>query len=160
MNLVSNSLKFTHKGGIFINISKVRRFDRDEFKSPTYLEFKIEDTGSGIKGNKKDLFKLFGKLNNINKNINERGTGLGLTICKKLTNLLGGDINIESEEHKGTEAIFLIKHNPEIKSNEQGSQLVLNSSINQFSQRSFYSIPEEDTIKKVLQFKICSHKDF
>jgi signal transduction histidine kinase len=61
------------------------------------LEFKVIDTGIGIKEEDLDkLFKLFSKLTSKN-GINDNGVGLGLTICKKLSQLLGGGIKVESK---------------------------------------------------------------
>lgn len=56
----------------------------------------VEDTGIGIKENEqKKLFKIFGKLKDT-ENINSKGVGLGLSICKKITEFMGGGITIES----------------------------------------------------------------
>lgn len=66
------------------------------------LKLTVEDTGIGIpEKDKTSLFKLFGKLSS-NHNRNKTGCGLGLTICKKILQKLGGDVILESEEGKGT----------------------------------------------------------
>jgi len=68
----------------------------------------VEDTGVGIqKGEIKQLFKMFGKLKNTD-HINKHGVGLGLTICKKLCEQLGGGIRVESEYGKGTSFFFTL----------------------------------------------------
>ena len=62
----------------------------------------VKDTGVGIKDeDKPKLFKLYGFLKNTQE-INADGIGLGLYICKKIANKLGGDVTFESEYTKGT----------------------------------------------------------
>ena len=62
-----------------------------------FLEVSVEDTGMGIKEeDKPKLFKLFGYLDE-NKEYNNKGVGLGLHICKKITNIFEGDIVCQSE---------------------------------------------------------------
>ena len=68
----------------------------------------IEDTGLGIK--KEDLqklFKHFGKLKD-KKKINEKGTGLGLNISRRIVESMGGTINVESEYKKGTKFTMIV----------------------------------------------------
>lgn len=72
------------------------------------IKFEVADTGIGIQNeNLKKLFKLFGTLK-MKKGINETGTGLGLTICKSISQKLGGSIKIESEYQQGTKVTCLI----------------------------------------------------
>ena len=62
----------------------------------------VQDTGIGIpKKDQESLFKLFGKLTS-NHNRNKTGCGLGLTICRKILQKLGGDITLKSTENVGT----------------------------------------------------------
>ena len=77
INLVSNSLKFTMKGHIIVSVREVER------KNKNYLEFKVLDTGIGIK--QEDIGKLFMLFSMIDKNrrlYNQSGTGIGLSISK------------------------------------------------------------------------------
>jgi len=114
INLLGNALKFTNSGGITISVNNVA--DRKE-----YLEFSVEDTGIGIK--KEDqykLFKMFGKLEQEDTNVNHQGVGLGLTISDSLVRLLGnsdiedgGRIKLESEYEKGCKFSFWIRKNIE-----------------------------------------------
>jgi signal transduction histidine kinase len=56
----------------------------------------------------KSLFKIFGKLK-ASSSFNEKGIGLGLTICKRICEYLGGSITVESEEGKGTTFKVILK---------------------------------------------------
>ena len=97
-NLISNALKFTDKGHITFGY---------ELKDNT-LVFFVHDTGIGIDKEKHELiferFRHFG--NDFKKNIS--GTGLGLAISKKLIELLGGKIWVESTVNKGSSFYFTI----------------------------------------------------
>ena len=91
LNLISNSLKFTFEGIIFIKIKYVFK------EGKNFIQFSVSDTGIGIKEKDKNkLFKLFGMIKtheNQNK-LNPNGWGIGLTVSKKYVEYLGGDINI------------------------------------------------------------------
>ena len=72
------------------------------------LEVAIKDSGIGIKPEDKNkLFKLFGFIDS-SAGLNTRGIGLGLHICKMITDQLGGDIACESEPGVGSTFVFLI----------------------------------------------------
>lgn len=95
MNLLSNAVKYTNKGSIKLQIEAIN------FGNRTTLTFKVIDTGIGIKKSDYDrLFKKFERLDQEQGNI--QGTGLGLTITKKLVDMLGGKISFESVYQKGT----------------------------------------------------------
>jgi signal transduction histidine kinase len=65
--------------------------------------FEVYDTGIGIsKENMQNLFKLFGKLNQTNSQINKEGIGLGLYIVKRMASQLGGTINVDSVQGQYT----------------------------------------------------------
>ena len=99
-------------GGIIIKIKRKVITDELEFKRVPFLIFKVIDTGVGIaKADIPHLFKMFGMINKHKNRLNNKGTGLGLTISKKLTESLGGKISIESHEGIGTEISFRIKEN-------------------------------------------------
>ncbi|CAI2385592.1 unnamed protein product [Moneuplotes crassus] len=74
-----------------------------EFTRELKVEMTVSDTGIGIpEKDLSSLFKLFGKTSS-DHNRNKTGTGLGLTICRKLCQKLGGNINLKSQEGVGTE---------------------------------------------------------
>jgi len=97
LNLLSNAVKYTDEGyiGLYITI------DRQDEKQ-VWLKFVITDTGKGIKPD--DQVKLFNEFVQVDhiKNRGIEGTGLGLTITKKLCTAMGGDIAMESEYGKGS----------------------------------------------------------
>ena len=99
INLVSNAIKFSHPGGS-VCVS-FRRVDND-------LEFSVADSGIGIPPEDvAGLFKPFKQAPN-GRAMNREGVGLGLAITKKLIDLHGGTIRVESEEGKGTTIRFRI----------------------------------------------------
>lgn len=102
MNLLSNATKYTKKGTITLQIESIT------FGNKTTLTFKVIDTGIGIKKADYDkLFTKFERLDQEQKNI--QGTGLGLTITKKLVDILGGKISFESVYQKGTTFTVVIE---------------------------------------------------
>lgn len=98
-HLLNNALKFTEEGEIEFGYSLIQK---------NRIEFYVKDTGIGIAPEEIDIiFKKFGKSGNINTNKN-RGTGLGLTLSKKLVELLKGEIKLESVKGEGSTFSFQI----------------------------------------------------
>ncbi|MCD4746402.1 MAG: HAMP domain-containing histidine kinase, partial [Bacteroidales bacterium] len=98
-NLILNAIKFTHKGGDI----KILSEDKEDF-----IEISVIDTGIGIsEDNIKKLFRLDSDFI-ISGTSNERGTGLGLILCKEFVNKNGGDISVESKEGKGSSFKFTL----------------------------------------------------
>ncbi|MFC2085173.1 ATP-binding protein, partial [Bacteroidota bacterium] len=93
LNLLTNAIKFTNKGKITLTISET---ENDS------IQFCVKDTGIGI--SKKDQELIFSEFSQLDSGNSRKydGAGLGLAICKKFTDLLGGKINIESEKKKGS----------------------------------------------------------
>jgi len=105
INLVSNGIKFTKEGEIFIS---VRNSAVDE-EGIYNIEFAVKDTGIGIPKDK--FYRLFESFSQVDSSTTRRygGTGLGLTISQRLIQLMGGNIRVESEVDKGSSFIFNIK---------------------------------------------------
>ncbi|MDR1943361.1 MAG: response regulator [Synergistaceae bacterium] len=97
LNLLSNAVKFTSKGFVKLSVSADR--NRDGSLS---LSFVVKDTGAGIQA--KDVPRLFDAFSqmDVNKHRGIQGTGLGLAISRRLSELMGGEIELESEYGKGT----------------------------------------------------------
>lgn len=99
-NLLSNSVKFTERGYI--------EFGYNILKDKKLIEFYVNDTGQGINKDKiKYVFDRFSKVP-ASKTKLYAGTGIGLSISRSLTELLGGEIKVESEEGVGTKFTFTI----------------------------------------------------
>jgi CheY-like chemotaxis protein/anti-sigma regulatory factor (Ser/Thr protein kinase) len=96
-NLLSNALKFTQKGGIYIILKELERNHKT-----TRIEFRVRDTGIGIPKDKHDY--IFESYTQASPDTTRHygGTGLGLAICKRLVELQGGKIDVESETGVGS----------------------------------------------------------
>jgi signal transduction histidine kinase/DNA-binding response OmpR family regulator len=134
LNLLSNSIKFTDKGTIFINIESISGDDYELLKNKysqytivnnvlensigsdnlcvnkIYLRFDITDTGCGI--DQSDMQKLFKSFSQVDNHITSKiyqGTGLGLAISKELVELMGGFIWLDSSEvNTGSRFSFIL----------------------------------------------------
>lgn len=131
-NVISNAIKFTDEGSVLViaGSEKINNFAR--------IKVIVEDTGIGI--NKNQLNKIFDEFNQLDYYLTKKikGTGLGLTITKKLLDLLQGNIRVESEPGRGSRFIitipFQIKTNNKVKAkkvmsdteenNKSGSKMV------------------------------------
>ena len=101
INLISNSLKFTKEGNVSLEVKQLHQ------NNNLFLEFKVKDNGIGIPKALHD--KVFDKFVQIERKEDDyQGTGLGLTIVKKLVHLFKGIISLESEEGVGTCVTFVI----------------------------------------------------
>ena len=104
VNLVSNAIKFTDAGEVFVRVRQTKREgDRCE------LEFAVKDTGIGIPQDRID--RLFQSFSQVDASTTRKygGTGLGLAISKRLVELMGGRIWVESEWGRGTTFFFTIQ---------------------------------------------------
>ena len=102
---MSNSLKFTKQGGISLNINLIN--DTDGLT----LEFKFKDTGIGIPKDKQEaLFEAFTQVDATTTR-KYGGTGLGLQISKRLVEIMGGNIKVNSVEGEGSEFLFSLNLN-------------------------------------------------
>lgn len=97
INLVSNALKFTSEGSVSVKTELVKEEGDD-----LYLQFTVKDTGIGIPKEKTD--EIFERFTQANADTSRKygGSGLGLSITKKLVELQGGTIRVESAEGVGS----------------------------------------------------------
>ncbi len=104
INLVGNALKFTQKGEVVVDVRPAK--DQPAEAGEIMLEFAVVDTGVGIpKDRLKAVFESFSQADTSTTR-KFGGTGLGLTICRQLTELMGGKIRVESVFGQGSRFIF------------------------------------------------------
>ncbi|WP_435698590.1 response regulator [Sulfitobacter sp.] len=97
-NLIGNAIKFTTNGHVLIRVTGVA----EAASGTVMVHIAVEDTGIGIPAHMTD--HIFGEFNQVENERNRKfdGTGLGLTITKRLVELMNGEIWVTSEEHVGS----------------------------------------------------------
>jgi signal transduction histidine kinase/ActR/RegA family two-component response regulator len=105
-NLIGNAIKFTNTGNVTLGYRLLKKNGKNQT-----IEFTIQDSGIGIAADKLDT--IFDSFSQADKTIstNYGGTGLGLTISKKLVEMQGGSIFVTSELNEGTVFTFLLSFN-------------------------------------------------
>jgi len=106
-NLVDNAIKFTSEGRVTVQ-AKASEIGRGEGGPPRLVEVCISDTGKGIR--KRDLNRLFDKFRTLDTlaATQYKGAGLGLSICKGLVEMQGGEIWVKSTYRQGTTFCFTL----------------------------------------------------
>ncbi len=105
LNLLANAVKYTDHGEISVTV-KIAEDSTETIRIKTT----VKDTGQGItKESLKMLFRPFSQVHSVRSS--RQGTGLGLVICKEFSNLMGGDINVESEMGVGSKFEFTVSLN-------------------------------------------------
>ena len=102
-NLVSNAIKFTERGSVAVRVSR-----RGETRTHYEILFQVQDTGVGIAPDAAEkLFQAFSQADTSTTRIHG-GTGLGLVICKRIVDLMGGKIGVKSELGRGSSFWFAV----------------------------------------------------
>ena len=104
LNLVTNAVKFTESGEVAITIDCTQKSETD-----CRLRFCVADTGIGM--TKAEMERLFISFSQADTSVTRKfgGTGLGLTICKRLVEMMDGRISVESQPQKGSTFTFTAK---------------------------------------------------
>jgi hypothetical protein len=107
-NLVGNAIKFTRAGRVAIDVTRCGAASEAE-PQEVCLEIRVQDTGIGIPD--KEFDRIFRSFSQIDNSYAKRhvGTGLGLTICKRLIEMMGGGIRVESASGKGSTFILSLR---------------------------------------------------
>jgi PAS domain S-box-containing protein len=120
INLVGNAVKFTRRGGVTIHLEAAPTTAADETLK---LRFTVADTGIGI--SPEQAAKLFKPFSQAEASTTRKygGTGLGLIICKRLTELMGGEISVESTPQVGSKFSFTVKARKHVAATTSASTL-------------------------------------
>ncbi len=122
VNLVGNAIKFTSSGGVTVSLRQ-----ESQGADGMLVRFTVKDTGIGIPaGRQKEIFSSFTQADNSTTR-KFGGTGLGLTISQRLTEMLGGQIWVESEQGKGSSFHFTARFGIAKESRGAAEKIVLQS---------------------------------
>lgn len=141
-NLLSNAIKFTHEGEVTINITLS---PQQNAESKTLLHFEVHDTGIGISAHQQN--KLFSPFSQADSSTTRKygGTGLGLAIVKQLSQCMGGDAGVSSQEGVGSTFWF----NAAFKQATTSPKTYFDSSV--FQGAKALVVAESVTTRKTLQ---------
>ncbi|MDP3619546.1 MAG: response regulator [Ramlibacter sp.] len=105
INLINNAVKFTSSGEVAVH---ARQLKADDGHGASVIEFRVSDSGIGIPPER--VGQLFQAFTQVDASTTRKygGTGLGLAICKRLVELMGGEIGVESELGKGSSFWFTV----------------------------------------------------
>lgn len=152
INLMSNSLKFTENGKVVVKADLIEKIG-----TKCYLKFQVIDNGIGIaKEHQNKVFEKFVQV--YRKEDDYQGTGLGLTIVKKLVELFYGTIQLESEEGKGTTITFTLPLDSDVS---RAKSIIDNLDVD-LSARKEYKIlvVEDNKINQVVTKKLLENNHF
>jgi signal transduction histidine kinase/DNA-binding response OmpR family regulator len=143
LNLISNAVKFTHKGEVVISV-----YPKSQTSQNLDICFDIRDTGIGVPESR--ISKLFQPFTQVDSSTTRKygGTGLGLTICQRLVKLMGGDIAVTSTEGVGTTFSFFI--NVGVAENVQAAPF----QVAKFEPRKVLLIDENLALLNAIEFQL------
>ena len=137
INILSNAVKYTDKGNVHFYIGGQYLSD-DKYE----LEFRVKDTGRGIKKEEQEhLFEAFQRAD-VKKNVNIEGTGLGLAIVKNVVDSMKGSIEVYSEYGKGSEFVVKIPVGVADKTPLNNNFLEIRSTSEYINEEAQFTAPE------------------
>lgn len=147
-NLIGNAVKFTKEGIIKLNV-KLDSTKEESIK----LEFSVKDTGIGISKDKQEF--IFERFNQIDSSYTKKykGTGLGISISKKLSELMGGEMWLESEEGLGSTFYFTANFTID-KDKIKSIPKIIEHSNNEKIQNKLVLLVEDDKINQKVAEKM------
>lgn len=160
-NLINNAIKFTVSGGVFITLEV---FHKD-------FIIKIKDTGIGIPEKSRHL--IFEEFRQVSEGLGRgfQGTGLGLTICKKYAELLGGEISVYSIPDEGSEFSFKIplyteeseiRNDLEVEVDEKSEEFDINQNIlttDKTTKHKILIVEDDETSRDIIFLFLKSYYD-
>jgi PAS domain S-box-containing protein len=150
VNLIGNAFKFTEKGKIEIRAERL-----DSENQQVLVRFSVLDTGIGIPEDKiSSLFKSFQQIDNSTTR-KYGGTGLGLAIVKNLTEMMGGNIQVESKLGIGSRFSFIL---PLLKSENNVAKIKPDSEVDFQGKDIHILLAEDNKVNQVLMAKILEKK--
>lgn len=154
INLIGNALKFTEKGYVELLVTQLHESETD-----AQLEFSVIDTGVGIHRDK--INSIFESFNQASNETTRKfgGTGLGLTITRRLIELQGGSINVESEIDKGSKFSFLMNFKKAQKGIVQTVKVKKEKLSKDFLQHINILLVEDNELNQLLAIKIFEKYD-
>ena len=149
INLCGNSLKFTEKGEVGVRILKCQKLNSSQLK----LTLAVQDTGIGMSQEQQE--NIFSSFSQADSSTTRKygGTGLGLSISKSLTELLGGQISLESELGKGSS--FILDFTFDIAIADKTETQITNSEIH-WKKTPRILLVEDNKINQKLALKVLS----
>jgi signal transduction histidine kinase/CheY-like chemotaxis protein len=144
VNLLGNAVKFTEQGEVVVSVTS-----KDHADTRHELQFAVRDTGIGIPSDRRD--RLFRSFSQVDPSTSRRfgGSGLGLAISKRLCELMGGTMWVESEAGQGSTFYFTIV----VDKTAQPVRVSLNVPVPQLSGRRVLIVDDNATHRQLLRLQ-------
>lgn len=144
-NLLSNAIKFTDKGSVDFSYTV-----KEENNHKAIIIFKIKDSGIGIEKDKQS--KIFDSFSQADQSVTRKygGTGLGLTISKKLIELQGGSVSVNSVHGSGSEFIITLPLEKHVYTDKEALEKNVQKTINHSLKGMKILVAEDNTINAMV----------
>ncbi|MBI3534691.1 MAG: response regulator [Deltaproteobacteria bacterium] len=151
LNIIGNAIKFTNRGKIYIHgmLDDVSQ-NLAEIKTKVKLRFMVSDTGIGL--TELECEKIFQPFTQADPTIGAKygGTGLGLTICKHLVEIMGGQIGVESKKDHGSKFWFTLNFATTQLQEEPKKEMVKDVEVGQVIEEKSGGDIKKEKQKKIL----------